>query len=162
MRLAEARANAFPIDWASVRAAAPALLGRKLFRGYDLAEIARYIDWSPFFQTWDLAGSYPKILDDPVVGEAARNVFADAPGDARPDHHGKMADGERGHRPLPGQRSGRRHRDLRRRESRSEPAMVLAQPAPADEEGGGPHNFCLADFVAPKARAYATTSGRSR
>ncbi|MET0679398.1 MAG: methionine synthase, partial [Burkholderiales bacterium] len=76
--LAEARANAFPIEWASYAPPQPALSGRKLFRGYDLAEIARYIDWSPFFQTWDLTGSYPKILDDPVVGEAARNVFRDA------------------------------------------------------------------------------------
>jgi len=75
--IAEARANAFRIDWSGYVPPRPTLLGREEFRGYDLAEIARYIDWSPFFQTWELTGSYPKILDDPVVGETARNVFHD-------------------------------------------------------------------------------------
>ena len=55
----------------------PRFLGRREFRHYDLAELARCIDWAPFFQTWDLAGPYPAILSDPVVGDAARKVFAD-------------------------------------------------------------------------------------
>jgi 5-methyltetrahydrofolate--homocysteine methyltransferase len=74
--LAQARANKTPIDW-SVPPAAPRFIGRRVFRQYDLAELARCIDWGPFFQTWDLAGPYPAILDDAVVGEAARRVFAD-------------------------------------------------------------------------------------
>jgi 5-methyltetrahydrofolate--homocysteine methyltransferase len=57
---------------------APKFTGRRLFKSFDLAELARYIDWGPFFQTWDLAGPYPAILDDEVVGEQARRVFADA------------------------------------------------------------------------------------
>ncbi|HEY9381023.1 MAG TPA: methionine synthase [Burkholderiales bacterium] len=76
--LAEARANEQKIDWSDYVPPKPKHLGRMAFENYDLAEIARYIDWSPFFQTWDLSGSYPKILDDAVVGEAARNVFNDA------------------------------------------------------------------------------------
>ncbi len=76
--LAEARANEQKIDWSDYAPPKPKHLGRKVFENYDLAEIARYIDWSPFFQTWDLTGSYPKILDDAVVGEAARNVFGEA------------------------------------------------------------------------------------
>ena len=55
----------------------PKFIGRRVFRNYDLAEIARYIDWGPFFQTWDLHGAFPGILDDEVVGESARRVFAD-------------------------------------------------------------------------------------
>jgi 5-methyltetrahydrofolate--homocysteine methyltransferase len=49
-----------------------------VFKNFDLAELAQYIDWGPFFQTWDLAGPYPAILDDEVVGEEARKVLADA------------------------------------------------------------------------------------
>ncbi|HJW12880.1 MAG TPA: dihydropteroate synthase, partial [Albitalea sp.] len=69
--LAEARANKTPIDWAGAAPAAPKFIGRRVFRNYDLAEIAQCIDWAPFFQTWDLAGGYPAILDDAVVGESA-------------------------------------------------------------------------------------------
>jgi 5-methyltetrahydrofolate--homocysteine methyltransferase len=64
--------------WAGYSPPVPKFIGRRVFKNYDLAEIARYIDWGPFFQTWDLAGPYPAILDDEVVGEEARKVFADA------------------------------------------------------------------------------------
>jgi 5-methyltetrahydrofolate--homocysteine methyltransferase len=76
--LAKARANATPIDWSGYAAAAPKFIGRRVFKNFDLAELAQYIDWGPFFQTWDLAGPYPAILQDEVVGEQARKVFADA------------------------------------------------------------------------------------
>ena len=72
--LAAARANAAKLVYAPVK---PKKLGVTVLRDLDLAVLADYIDWGPFFQTWDLAGSYPKILDDAVVGEAARNVFKD-------------------------------------------------------------------------------------
>lgn len=75
--LEQARANAFVLDLARV-APAPKAPGRRELRHYDLAELADYIDWTPFFQTWDLAGRYPAILTDEVVGEAASKVFADA------------------------------------------------------------------------------------
>ena len=75
--LAAARANRTPLDWAAYTPPAPKFIGRRLFKQYDLAEIAACIDWGPFFQTWDLAGPYPKILTDEVVGEAATKVFAD-------------------------------------------------------------------------------------
>ena len=76
--LAEARANKAKIDWAHYRPAKPKFIGRRVFRNYDLNELANYIDWGPFFQTWDLAGPYPAILNDEVVGESARRVFSDA------------------------------------------------------------------------------------
>ncbi len=76
--LAKARANKTPIAWDDYAPVVPKFTGRRLFKNFDLAELAQYIDWGPFFQTWDLAGPYPAILDDEVVGEQARKVFADA------------------------------------------------------------------------------------
>jgi 5-methyltetrahydrofolate--homocysteine methyltransferase len=76
--LARARENAEKIDWESYRPTAPQFLGAKVFEDYDLAEIARYIDWTPFFQTWELKGRFPAILDDERQGEAARQLHADA------------------------------------------------------------------------------------
>ncbi len=73
--LAKARANAAVCTpWTPP---APRMIGRRVFRNQDLAELAQYIDWGPFFQTWDLAGPYPAILQDEVVGEQARQVLAD-------------------------------------------------------------------------------------
>jgi 5-methyltetrahydrofolate--homocysteine methyltransferase len=76
--LEKARANATPIDFSAYTPPVPKFIGRRVFKNYDLAEIARYIDWGPFFQTWDLAGPYPAILTDEVVGDEATRVFADA------------------------------------------------------------------------------------
>ncbi|MBO3760919.1 methionine synthase [Ciceribacter sp. L1K22] len=76
--LAAARANKVTIDWPAHKPVAPRFLGTKVFDDYDLAELARYIDWTPFFQTWELKGRYPAILDDEAQGEAARQLFADA------------------------------------------------------------------------------------
>ncbi|MDR8760456.1 Methionine synthase [Burkholderia multivorans] len=76
--LAEARANKTRIDWANYTPVKPKFIGRRVFRNYDLNELANFIDWGPFFQTWDLAGPYPAILNDEIVGESARRVFSDA------------------------------------------------------------------------------------
>ena len=70
-----ARANKTPIDWAAYTPPVPKFIGRRLLRNQDLAEIAACIDWAPFFQTWDLAGKFPDILRDEVVGtEAVREI----------------------------------------------------------------------------------------
>ncbi|MGE0665887.1 MAG: methionine synthase [Sphingomonadales bacterium] len=76
--LSEARANAYPADWSAHTPEKPSFIGLKSFDQYDLAELTRYIDWTPFFRTWELAGNYPRILEDPVVGESATQLFADA------------------------------------------------------------------------------------
>ena len=76
--LAEARANKAVVDFTAHTPEAPKFIGRRVFRNYDLAELVPYIDWGPFFQTWDLAGPYPAILDDEIVGAKARRVLADA------------------------------------------------------------------------------------
>jgi len=75
--LATARANKTPLDWASYTPPAPKFIGRRVFRNYDLAELAQCIDWAPFFQTWDLAGKFPEILKDEIVGSEAVRVFSD-------------------------------------------------------------------------------------
>jgi 5-methyltetrahydrofolate--homocysteine methyltransferase len=75
--LAKARANKTPINWSTYQPPAPKFLGRRVFRNFDLAELAQYIDWGPFFQTWDLAGAFPAILKDEVVGAEAVRVYSD-------------------------------------------------------------------------------------
>ncbi|RUX25492.1 methionine synthase [Mesorhizobium sp. M7A.F.Ca.US.011.01.1.1] len=76
--LAKARANAHRIDWSAYQPPKPSFTGVKIFENWDLTELARYIDWTPFFQTWELKGRYPKILEDEAQGAAARQLFEDA------------------------------------------------------------------------------------
>jgi 5-methyltetrahydrofolate--homocysteine methyltransferase len=78
LKLADARANALVIDFAKTPPKRPAFFGIRSFADYDLAELAGYIDWTPFFQTWELTGRFPAILDDPKVGEVARSLHDDA------------------------------------------------------------------------------------
>ncbi|MGY4385272.1 5-methyltetrahydrofolate--homocysteine methyltransferase [Pedobacter sp. UYP24] len=75
--IGEARADNFKLDTALV-APAPSFLGTRVFENYPLEELVPYIDWTPFFQTWELRGSYPRILEDKVVGDEAKKLFADA------------------------------------------------------------------------------------
>lgn len=74
----QAQANKTPIDWAAFSPTKPSFVGTRVFENYDLAEIARYIDWTPFFQTWQLHGKYPAIFEDPVVGHEAQKLYEDA------------------------------------------------------------------------------------
>ncbi|MBC7376086.1 MAG: cobalamin B12-binding domain-containing protein, partial [Burkholderiaceae bacterium] len=76
--LAKARANRTPVDWKAYQPSRPKFIGRRVFKNFDLTELARFIDWGPFFQTWDLAGPFPQILKDEVVGTEAVRVYADA------------------------------------------------------------------------------------
>ena len=76
--LEAARKNREMIDWTAYVPERPKFIGRRIFKNFALSDIARYIDWTPFFQTWDLAGKFPAILDDEVVGIEARKVYADA------------------------------------------------------------------------------------
>ncbi|HWG05691.1 MAG TPA: vitamin B12 dependent-methionine synthase activation domain-containing protein, partial [Beijerinckiaceae bacterium] len=76
--IARARANALKCDWANYQPPEPTFLGTRTFRTYDVGELVDYIDWTPFFQTWDLKGRYPALLEDPEQGAAARGLFEDA------------------------------------------------------------------------------------
>jgi 5-methyltetrahydrofolate--homocysteine methyltransferase len=76
--LAEARDNAFTPDWTAYDPPKPSFTGARTFAPYDLADLARHIDWTPFFASWELVGRFPQILEDDVVGKAARDLYADA------------------------------------------------------------------------------------
>jgi 5-methyltetrahydrofolate--homocysteine methyltransferase len=76
--LAKARADRFKIDWAGYRPPRPTFLGTKAFRNYPVAELIPYIDWTPFFATWEMIGTYPLLFDDPKIGPPAKALFADA------------------------------------------------------------------------------------
>ncbi|OSI22145.1 methionine synthase [Bradyrhizobium canariense] len=78
LKLATARANRVPVDFTANKPVKPTFLGTRSFDDYDLAELVPYIDWTPFFQTWELAGRFPAILDDAKVGEVARSLYDDA------------------------------------------------------------------------------------
>jgi 5-methyltetrahydrofolate--homocysteine methyltransferase len=78
LSLKAARDNRLKIDWAGYTPPRPKLLGARTFKAYKLAELVPYIDWTPFFQTWELAGKYPRIFEDNVVGPEAKKLFDDA------------------------------------------------------------------------------------
>ncbi|MFN3657409.1 MAG: methionine synthase [Pseudolabrys sp.] len=79
LSLVAARANALKLDWSGAyKPPKPSFIGTRVLADYPIAELVEYIDWTPFFQTWELAGRFPAILDDPKVGEAARSLYADA------------------------------------------------------------------------------------
>jgi 5-methyltetrahydrofolate--homocysteine methyltransferase len=78
LSLTQARANKLKFDWSAYAPPVPSYFGARQYGPYDLGELARYIDWTPFFQTWELVGPYPAILEDPAVGPAARDLFNDA------------------------------------------------------------------------------------
>jgi 5-methyltetrahydrofolate--homocysteine methyltransferase len=134
--LEKARANATPIDFSAYTPPVPKFIGRRVFKNYDLAEIARYIDWGPFFQTWDLAGPYPAILTDEVVGERGHPRVCRRAGHAEKNRRGPLAHGQRRGRHLARQpRQPRRHCPLHRRVP--QPAGAdLVRPAPADRKAG--------------------------
>jgi 5-methyltetrahydrofolate--homocysteine methyltransferase len=78
LSIAQAREKPSGIDWTGFTSSQPSFLGVKYFQDYSLAEIAKYIDWTPFFSTWQLSGKYPKIFENETVGEEARKLFNDA------------------------------------------------------------------------------------
>lgn len=76
--LAEARANALRLDWSAYVPPRPTFLGTRVFAHWDLAELAQYFDWTPFFQSWEMRGRFPAVLDDEKQGRAARQLYDDA------------------------------------------------------------------------------------
>ena len=78
MSYAQARARKFKIDWSAYTPPVPSFLGVRNFEDYPLAELVPYIDWMPFFNAWEFTGKFPDILRDPIIGEAATNLYADA------------------------------------------------------------------------------------
>jgi len=163
--LPQARANRFRCDWSAYRPPVPRLLGLKRIEDVPLEELVRYVDWMPFFNAWEFAGTFPEVLTDPVVGEAASNLYADA------RRMLKRMIAERWVRAsavigLFPANSVDEDIEIYADESRSAPLHVahhLRQQKP--KPTGQPH-FSLADFVAPKDAgvsdwigAFAVTAG---
>ena len=164
--LAAARANALAIDWKTYAPPKPEMLGIKVLKNYDLAEIARHIDWAPFFQTWDLAGPYPAILDDAVVGEAARKVFADGKAMLKKVVEGRWLTANGVFGLFPAARIDHEDIAIYADESRKTPLMVWHNLRQQNQKPTGRANQCLADFVAPRESgvadyigAFAVTAG---
>jgi len=161
--LAQARANKTPIDWAAYRPVKPKFIGRRVFKNYDLNELANYIDWGPFFQTWDLAGPYPAILNDEVVGESARQVFADAKKmlSRLVSNHWLTANGVISL--LPANTVGDDDIEIYTDDTRTKVALTwrnLRQQTERPVIDGVPRpNRCLADFIAPKQSGIADYIG---
>ena len=144
--LGEARANAFSLEYAPV---APKQPGLHVFEDYPLAELTERIDWTPFFQAWELAGRYPKIFDDKAVGEHARTLFNDAQRMLERIIEGKLlrANGVIGL--WPANRVGD-DIEIYSDDSRGEVLRTVHSLRQQIKRGGGKPNLALADFVAPK------------
>jgi 5-methyltetrahydrofolate--homocysteine methyltransferase len=144
--LEAARANRFQGEPA-YRPQSPLFVGRREMRSVDLAEIAQYIDWSPFFQTWELAGSFPKLLDDPIVGEAARTVYAEGQAMLARVIEGRWLTANGVFALLPANAVGD---DIAIYDdpARTHTAMVWRNLRQQNERPPGKPNQCLADFVA--------------
>jgi len=147
--LAAARANALQTDWKKSAPHKPEMLGIKVLKNYDLAEIAQHIDWAPFFQTWDLAGAYPAILRDEVVGEEARKVLADGQAMLKKIIEGRWLTANGVFGLFPAARSDHEDIAIYADESRKTPLMVWHNLRQQNQKPTGNFNQCLADFVAP-------------
>ncbi len=161
--LAQARANKARIDWAGYAAPQPKFIGRRVFKNYDLDEIAQCIDWAPFFQTWDLAGAYPAILTDDIVGESARRVHSDGKRMLKRLVEGRWltANGVIGL--YPANTVNDDDIEISSDETRSEVLMtwrgLRMQSVRPVVDGVKRPNRCLADFIAPKESGVADHIG---
>ena len=161
--LAQARANKTAIDWAAYDAPQPKFTGRRVFRNQDLAEIAACIDWAPFFQTWDLAGPYPAILTDDIVGESARRVHSDGQRMLKRLIDGRWLSANGVIGLYPANTVNDDDIEIYSDASRSEVLMtwrgLRMQTVRPVVDGVKRPNRCLADFIAPKNSGVADHIG---
>jgi 5-methyltetrahydrofolate--homocysteine methyltransferase len=165
VKLEAARANAVKIDWAAYVPPVPKQLGLTSLKNYPLEKLVPFIDWAPFFQAWDLAGKYPDILQDPVVGEAARNVLAE--GKAMLDRvvKGRWLTASAVYGLWPANSVGD-DIEIYADEKRERVLMTWHNLRQQAQKPSGNPNQCLSDFVAPKDSgvrdylgAFAVTAG---
>jgi len=161
-----ARANAPKIDWTNYHPPAPSFTGVKTFRDYDLSILAEHIDWTPFFAAWELAGKYPQILDDKIVGEAARDLFGDAQIMLKKIVDEKLltAHGVAGF--WPANRVGDDTILYWDEDRRDVLATLYGLRQQIQKRENGAPNYCLSDFIAPAETglkdyigAFAVTAG---
>nr|WP_240422964.1 methionine synthase [Tunicatimonas sp. TK19036]WKN39512.1 methionine synthase [Tunicatimonas sp. TK19036] len=152
--LSEARTDKFQTDWSARKVTKPQFLGTKVFKEYPLEEIAQYIDWTPFFMTWELAGKYPNILEDEVVGEQARSLFNDAQAMLKNIIQEKWVTANAVIGFFPANTANDDDIELYRfrenEEDRSQKLTELHHLRQQTKKAKGKEYLCLADFVAPK------------
>jgi 5-methyltetrahydrofolate--homocysteine methyltransferase len=164
--LLDARSSKTKIDWvqkADDRAGAgvhatvlyhppkPKFIGRRVFKSYDLAQIARYIDWQPFFQTWDLHGPFPAILEDDIVGESARRVFSDGKAMLERVIAGRWITANAVVGFLPANTINDDDIEIYTSEARDQVAFTWRNLRQQTAKRDGISNKSLADFIAPKS-----------
>ena len=167
--LTKARANKTAVDWSQYTPTRPKFLGRRVFKNFDLSELTQFIDWGPFFQTWDLAGAFPAILTDEVVGKEANKVHADGQAMLKKLIEGRWLTANAVVGLYPANSVNDDDIEFYTDESRSTVAMTWYGLRQQSEkkmiDGVLLPNRCLADFVAPKdvasdyAGVFALTAG---
>ncbi|MDR2195914.1 MAG: methionine synthase, partial [Gallionellaceae bacterium] len=164
--LLDARKNGFKTDWKHYAPPVPNLLGVHKLENYPLDILVDFIDWSPFFQAWELAGRYPKILQDEVVGEEARKLFADAQAMLKKIVEGKWLSANAVFGLFPANTVEHDDIAIYADEARKQPLMTWHNLRQQTKKPADIPNFCLADFVAPKKTgvrdyigAFAVTAG---
>ena len=155
LTISDARKNKTKLDFTGKNAPIkPKFIGRRVLENIDLATIAQYIDWGPFFQTWDLAGAYPAILKDPVVGETATKLFADGQALLKKIIEGRWLTANGVVSLLPANSVNEDDIEIYTDESRQEIAFTYFGMRQQSEkpviDGVARPNQCLADFIAPK------------
>ncbi|HEX7650273.1 MAG TPA: methionine synthase [Noviherbaspirillum sp.] len=158
--LAQARANKAKLEFAPVK---PKFIGRRVFKNYDLATLAQYIDWGPFFQTWDLAGGFPAILKDEVVGEQASKVYEEGQAMLKKLIDGRWLTANGVMALLPANTVNDDDIEIYTDESRTKVAFTYYGLRQQGEkpviDGVQRPNQCLADFIAPKSSGIADYIG---
>ncbi|NYT45163.1 methionine synthase [Alcaligenaceae bacterium] len=159
MSLAEARADKPKIDWSNYTPPRPKFLGRRTFKNYDLSEVLQFLDWTPFFQTWSLFGQYPAILDDKVVGEQARKLFAEGQAMMKKVIEGRWLSANGVVAFYPANSVNEEDIEVYRDESRSEVLFTWRNIRQQTVKRDGVDNKCLADYIAPKDSGVADYIG---
>jgi len=163
--LQQARANKFAINWEEYTPPKPSFLGIKVFEEYSLEELRNYIDWTPFFRSWELAGRFPKILDDEVVGEEARKLYKDAQAMLDKIITEKWLQARAVIGFFPANSVNDDDIEIYNDDNRSEVKTVLHHIRQQISKIKGKANLCLADFIAPKGNSndyiggFAVTAG---
>ena len=157
--LNDARDNAYCCGWGTeVIPEKPNTVGRQVIEDQDLAALVDYIDWGPFFQTWELSGPYPAILDDAVVGEEARKLLADAQAMLQQVIAGKWLTARAVYGLWPANSRGD-DIEFYTDETRLNTAMTWHNLRQQHERPAGKPHYCLSDFVAPRASGVADWAG---
>ncbi|MDO8179605.1 MAG: methionine synthase [Undibacterium sp.] len=164
LTLKQARANKMKLSFTGANAPVkPKFIGRRIFKNFDLATIAQYIDWGPFFQTWDLAGPFPAILTDPVVGETASKVYEEGQAMLKKIIEGRWLTANGVIALLPANTVNDDDIEIYTDDTRTQVALTYYGTRQQTEkpiiDGVQRPNQCLSDFIAPKESGIADYIG---